>query len=467
MKPVLVVDDDEWDDYCSFAERVIDLTDMEVETRDDYTIRRNADGTATITGLDVGHDYKILYSTNLTWSERYLTSLKEETYTFDNVDPGDSVTFSYTTSHQYSADPLGVIHGYDVNVMMEITVKSSHAFVETTSDPSLDGVHYNFKVFKGETFDNNYYFWDNVTYEGVNVTVTCVSQEPTILHTYITSPIETVHIDYLDIRLYLGATISYNITTKQLNVTFSPEMLYVYEEHMGGRYEWVVAGRDAHTVDSIGAALAAAAIKNKGIEIGYAGMDIIYTEYDIHSVPNIMRKFGVDNTWDDFLDDGSTPGERAALRDDWCTNWPVSSSNIIGVGGPLINLFTYYMNDFVEGFYGIPDFTPYGPWSGAVIGLTCWSKNAYYSNETYGYAVIGTYKDLNGTIGIVIWGVWGRDTFYATKWFHENIHYLQTINDHVTAIILRIDYTDPEHPTFTIVEHLGTISEKEPIHEDP
>jgi hypothetical protein len=30
----------------------------------------------------------------------------------------------------------------------------------------------------------------------------------------------------------------------------------------------------------------------------------------------------------------------------------------------------------------------------------------------------------------------------------------------VTALILEIDYTDPEHPTFCIPEVLGTISER-------
>jgi hypothetical protein len=44
---------------------------------------------------------------------------------------------------------------------------------------------------------------------------------------------------------------------------------------------------------------------------------------------------------------------------------------------------------------------------------------------------------------------------------------LQTENRGITSIILRILYTDPTHPTVSIVEHLGTISEKNPIHEDP
>jgi hypothetical protein len=36
---------------------------------------------------------------------------------------------------------------------------------------------------------------------------------------------------------------------------------------------------------------------------------------------------------------------------------------------------------------------------------------------------------------------------------------LQRFPDHATSIIIQIDYCDPLHPTFTIVEVLGTISE--------
>jgi len=258
----------------------------------------------------------------------------------------------------------------------------------------------------------------------------------------------------------------------------SPEVKIVYKV-WGGRYEWTVVGKQAHTVDSIGASLVTAAIKNKNLEIGFAGMDMIYTEYGIQSVPNVMVKHGAGNAREDYY--YSPTDKRTDLRDDWCPiwyyddvndywtttgGWPVSSSNMITVGGPLVNLLTYYTNDFVEAIYGIPEFTPYGPWSGAVAAITCWSKNAYYSSADVGYAVVATAKDKNATVIITIWGVWGRDTFYATKWFEQNKFILQHINPHVTSIILEIDYTDPEHPVIYPIELLGTISSKYP-HEDP
>jgi hypothetical protein len=313
--PVIEVDDEDWDQYCKFSERVIDLTEgYELEARegynwrgqDTYKVKYNNDGTMTITGLDRGHDYKILYSTKLE-----------------------------------------------------------------------------------------------------------------------------------------------------------------------GRYEWTIVGKDAASVDSVGAALVTAAFKNKQVEIGNAGLDMMEAEENL--IPWVMCKFGAGNTWSDYFKapkvtvlPTSLPGTRASLKDDWCTTWPVSSSNVISIGGPLINVLTSYVNDFTDAYYATWDFatdTGYGYYAkGAIVALPCWAKNYYYSGPDKGYAVIATYKDINGTVIFTIWGIWGRDTFYASKFFHEEIIYeLQEADafDHVTALILEIDYTHPEHPTFSIPEVLGTISEKE------
>ena len=251
---------------------------------------------------------------------------------------------------------------------------------------------------------------------------------------------------------------------------------------MLGRYEWVVVGRDAHSADSAGAALVSAAFKNKNIEIGMAGMEMGFedpTFPGIINIPYVMYCFGtLPGTRADYKFDTTTPGQRTALRDDWCRHWPISSSNIISVGGPLANLLTYYVNDFTEAFYGIytgtETFTTFEDWRNKVVALTCWSKNAYASSADVGYAVIATYKDINGTVIFTVWGLQARDTFYASVWLNGDrergippgIHFLQEINPGVTSIILKINYSDPEHPTFTIVEKLGTISEKPP-HQDP
>ena len=479
-KPVKNVADADWDQYCEFSERVEDLTEDEVEARvgyawkgqDTYTVTYNPDGTMTISGLDVGHDYKILYSTLPEWEDGDSIALTEYFNTFDNIDPGDSVTFTYSDSYLFDADPLGVIHGFNFNVKMEITVKNTVAvdFTEDLEDPDLDGVHTDFKVFKEETYYNSYYFWDNVTYSGTNVVVTCVSQEPTILTWNITSPEETVHIDVLDIRLHLASEISYNYTTKQLNVTFAPYMGYGYSEHMGGRYEWGIVGRDAKSVDSAGLSMVSAAFKNKQVEYGLAGADMYDSALSLQ-MPWVMSRIGTGYTRENYYYSGTD--YRTALKDDWCTTWPIASSNIIVEAGPRANVLAWYANDFAQAFFGLTEFTDYAPWENAIIPLTCWNPTktrSYADSGTTGYAVVSTYKDINGTVLFNIWGYDGIDTFYVSKWFHEEgIYQLQDAPEGLTAIIVEITYYQSTgegyKPTsFSIVECLGTISETEWIH---
>ncbi|MEM2352043.1 MAG: hypothetical protein QXT26_06515 [Thermoproteota archaeon] len=240
-----------------------------------------------------------------------------------------------------------------------------------------------------------------------------------------------------------------------------------------GRYEWTIVGRDSETVDSAGAAMVTAAFKDKiiwdyifykewglycpcmlgGAEIGLSGADMAAKKVQ-NDMPWVMRRFGTGNTMADYKDSIG----RAALKDDWCTTWPVASSAMIGVGGPLANLLAYYANDFTPALYGLPEYAC-DEWAGKIIALSCWSQNTYESTEETGYAVISTYKDLNGTVIFLIWGDWGRDTYYATKWFlEEGIWELQWVPCCTTALIIEIDYTVHE-PTVSVVEVLGTISE--------
>jgi hypothetical protein len=230
-----------------------------------------------------------------------------------------------------------------------------------------------------------------------------------------------------------------------------------------GRYEWVVVGRDAASVDSIGAALVTASIKQKNITIGLGGLDIA-DPMIANSIPYVMAE--VDEDYKDDLG-------RAYLMDDWCTYWPVASSNMLSIGGPIANLLTYYANDFTDAIYGIPEYTPSLTYEGMIAGVTCWNRgwdgtwNTYESSEDTGYAVISTYKDINGTVLLNVWGHWGRDTYYATEWLHGNVEreippgivQLQDAPYCLTAIIIEIDYDDPEHPEYEIVECLGTITE--------
>jgi hypothetical protein len=262
----------------------------------------------------------------------------------------------------------------------------------------------------------------------------------------------------------LSKYISWNLYGSEVKVLYS-----TIEENEKGRYEWTILGRDAHTSDSLGAALVTAAFKNKDIEIGLSGLDMMYYEWLMPSIPYVMNCFETaPGARADYKDDGSTPGDRTALRDDWCTTWPIASSNMITVGGPLANVLTLYFNDFTDAFWGIncsiynEVYTPYSTWQDKVVALTCWNgtKKAYGADVDTGYGVIATYKDINGTVGLAIWGIGPRDTYYTSKFFHEEIIYeLQSFPLCVTSIILKIDYTDPLHPEFSIVECLGTISE--------
>jgi hypothetical protein len=239
-----------------------------------------------------------------------------------------------------------------------------------------------------------------------------------------------------------------------------------------GRYEWITVGRDAATVDSAGASLVSEAFDStKDISLSIAGADMA-SATTANTMPSVMDKWGgTGDTWADYY---KTPGTdyRTALKDDWCTQYPVATSNMIGVGGPLANMLAYYSNDFADAIYGLtaPAAFAGSAYAGKITGVACWNRgwngtwNTYSSSTTTtkGYAVISTYKDLNGTTVFLIWGHYGRDTYYASKWFHDSeITELQSAPRGVTSIIVQITYStsDPTHPTFNIVECLGTISE--------
>ncbi|MFW6111194.1 MAG: hypothetical protein ACOC6H_04075 [Thermoproteota archaeon] len=230
-----------------------------------------------------------------------------------------------------------------------------------------------------------------------------------------------------------------------------------------GRWEWGVVGRDAASVDSMGLSMVSAAMKNKGIEYGLAGEDMYDPEL-ANRVPWVMAQLGEGDTFEAYRDEMG----RAYIKDDWCESRAVSSSNMLFIGGaePNVNLGTYYFNDFTDvasDFTG--EFTSGSPWEGTIFSTTCWNKNTYTSNESIGYAVISTYKDINGTVGLSIYGHWGRDTYYATQWFlEEGAYQLQEAPDCLTSIVLEIDYSTCE-PTFGVSEGLGTISEIDWTHE--
>jgi hypothetical protein len=242
------------------------------------------------------------------------------------------------------------------------------------------------------------------------------------------------------------------------------------EENEKGRYEWMVLGKDARTIDSAAAAYVSEAFDStKDIRVEMMGMDIREFNYGPNS-PYVMSGPGT-ATRANYIDSLGRPH----LKDDWCTTWPVASSNMIFMAGPRANLGTEYMNEFLNVFFARSEYVVNNTGqSNTIMGLSCWNRNNY----TSGYGVISVYKDLNGTVGLVFWGYDADDYYYTCKWFwsypdgitcpddtvvYSGIEYLQHENRGVTDIILEITYPtlDPTHPTVEVSsERLGTISEK-------
>jgi hypothetical protein len=289
------------------------------------------------------------------------------------------------------------------------------------------------------------------------------------------APYYTINFENGTINFYHYVT-GIGYTTWTLPIGTHVKVLYsTIEENEKGRYEWMVVGKDAATIDSIGAAYMTEAFDSKkDIEVQVTGLDINDTVYGPHA-PFVMGG-AVTGTRTDYRD---TLG-RPSLRDDWCTTYPVSSSNMLFSGGPLANLGAEYFNEFTNAFWARTEYVVNNTGQAyKILALSCWNKTSYSD----GHAVVSVYEDLNGTIGFLIWGVTGQDTYYAAKWFwdipggltapdgttvYSGIEYLQHENRGVTDIVLKITYptANPTHPTFSIVERLGTISEKTP-HLDP
>ncbi len=485
-----------WESYCRFSERVLWNGELKYPLRSVYTDYDYELYVNATTG--VGHIWipaskvpsagtviKILYSTDTSY-----TNYGNISFTYSDYKAfAAPVTFSYfdpTWGDSVFTDYLGVTYRFNVEYF-EFTV-SNTSVVQGGANYSLTGTSdwwaEDIKVFKeNPAVIKVYWLGTNrwiATGSGNNINITITRFELTLT---ITPPEKTdVHIDWIHIDADYNVTALYDATHGYWNVTIELNINgqglrddQLYTEHIPGRYEWTIVGRDSRAVDSAGAAMATAAFKNKQIEIGLSGLDMQDTLYGPY-IPWTARN--LTGTTDNRANYNDALG-RETLRDDWCHTWPVSSSNLIAVGGPAANLITEYFNEFTEAFMINPSlsdyFTVYG-----ILPLTCWDKLGHFIegntiNDPYGYAVITTYKDINGTVGFLIWGWTGQDTYYACKFFHEEIIYeLQDFPLCATSIILEIDYSvDPKHPSFSVVEVLGTISEttvelvKGGIHPDP
>ena len=384
---------------------------------------------------------------------------------------GEKHSYEYFTAH----DKLG---DYYVNSIGIQTQGGAIAYVDDLSVAYLDrtsGIRYE-RVYNMEEDKLIPTDWD--TYcsfaERVLVDGALIDRSPNHLVRNYTEggnpPYYTINFKNSTITFYHYATgQGYHLWTLPIGTHL--KILYsTIEENEKGRYEWLVVGRDAATIDSLGAAYVSEAFDSiKDIDVLKMGMDVNETRWG-PLAPFVMGG-ATSGTRADYRDSLGRPH----LRDDWCTNIAVASSDMIFVGGPIAQLGTEYFNEFTDIFFASSAYvTNDTGQSNKILALSCWNKNATGS----GYATIGVYKDLNGTIGLVIWGFDGQDTYYASNWFwnypagitcpddtivYSGIEYLQHENRGVTSIMLKITYptADPTHPTVSIVERVGTISEKD------
>ncbi|MGQ9565051.1 MAG: hypothetical protein ACUVT5_00700 [Candidatus Bathyarchaeales archaeon] len=227
-----------------------------------------------------------------------------------------------------------------------------------------------------------------------------------------------------------------------------------------GRYEWNVVGTVSAAIDSAGAAMISDAFEEwKDIEVYKAALELKEATWGPYA-PYLLREQGVANRSRSQYRDSLN---RLHLKDDWCSTYPISSSNIIVVGGPSANGLAEYFNDFTDAFLTKSDVSTSDLTGWGIYAPGCWNKTrAYYGGASgaSGYAVISTYLDLNGTIGFIVWGYDGQDTYYACYALrHGLIAYLQYLQPGVTTIILKFTYTGSCAPTISIVECLGIFTE--------
>ena len=421
-----------------------------------------------------------LYYTNPTWGVDNSFNLDYLTagHSFNITNTNLNVTYTTTPTDGASSNLTGTFHweAWDIKVTKESnvypTVIVPFDFPSMTNLITQNNIAINFTKFK------MYYDIWPPEWESLEQDLDLYIDHVNLI------------VDYNFTAVYNATLDTFNVTTS-FNIHGNPDL---YTEHMPGRYEYGIVGRTAASVDSAGLSLVSAAFKDKEVEYGWAGEDMMDAEI-ANQIPFVMSPVSAGNVWASYYYSGTD--FRTGLKDDYCRAGyalsytipnQISRANLIGVGGPLANMLAYYGNDFADAFYGLntptQQFTPYATWQNAIVPLSCWnaSHRGYTDTNTVGYAVVSVSQDWNGTTLFLIWGNWGRDTYYVTRWFQEDgIFEFQTFDRGVTSVVVKITYentTEGYKPTgFSVPEVLGTISErgiyygsvltKGGIHEDP
>lgn len=252
-----------------------------------------------------------------------------------------------------------------------------------------------------------------------------------------------------------------------------------------GQYEWTVLGEASLPSDSLGASMLSSAWSDwKNIEVWLSALEVDASLAP--SIPVTLRKFTDTETPSrlNYHYDHAGGDHRAAFRDDWCTpdDWSgelihpkaISSSDLIIVGGPLANEAAMYFNDFTDALI----FTNYGD---GFYGPGCWARtvNPHYqgmdfvdvpkhelwydsttTEDDIGHAIVSTYKDLNETVGFIVYGYTAEDTYYTCSALRGGLlPWMQRLQEGVTTLIIEIDYSDLHPVKFHVKESLGRFTE--------
>ena len=517
--PAVYVTDQEWDQYNVNSERVEDMNtstllhrvandplmgDLQQYTVDYTTVF----GQSYLTGIVLpatSDYYKITYST-LTWF-----TYPSQTFTPSFGGPGVNTTTlingNLTTPGTLGSlglqyllygykDPLGATH--TISDYLNISESNSTALTANAT-VTLSGNLYDsgsdVMVFKEDTLKQDIY-----TTWGINQTEMSNGMTLTFnginLNWTVTAPTLTdLLIDAFNFNLAYTMTLKFvYINSTYYYFTFTSSFVYgsepgIFTETIPGSYQWGIVGTTAATVDSAGLSMVSAALKDKEVEYGLGASDIFagasnpsnqmpwimteistahtdpswlnyyYNNYGGTYASNNDMRVGLSDAWDPYAYIGTVGGIVGTT-----VNVPITTSNMIGIGGPLANMLSYYGNDFIDALYASPQFSVGSPWSGNIAALTDWGRLSYSDTSTTGYASISTTQDINGTTMFLLWGLWGRDTYYAAQWFQEEgIYELQQAPCGLTSIILKITYESTPQgykPTgFSVVQCLGRVSE--------
>jgi hypothetical protein len=510
----------DWDTYCNFTEcvewsnalkhpaRSKWLGAATLSTGEPYELFVNSTtgvGNVTIRAASVpvtGTIIKVLYSTNCTISYdetgvvNYGGSLSIGNASLTPLTRAVTSTLVPATSTNSSSwtDPLSIVQnvsilydGFEFNITGSPSagqLLTGLDYLNITLDVKIPPEGGYVTVYNSTYFAQEMGTRFNITYAG-NMTVKYQVSPPNSLAGY---EHEYVHVNG-SILVRANHTLGYADGAYNVTANYTIAGLSLTKAMMG-RYEWVVVGNHSRAIDSVGSAMVAEAFKEKQVVTDNGGLD----QMDMWgtNIPYLLSDLGNATwraggpAWTDIYDSLG----RLAYIDDWCTRYPVSTSNIITVAGPSANLFSEYFNEFSQAIqiYGITS----GNLIDVIFAPTCWNTTKtsnytgqyYYSNGQFvrgstgtGIGVITTYKDINGTVGFMIYGWSGDDTYYTCKWFQEyGAYYLQTENRGVTTLVVRLDYNeygevtsnpmppnyryDAHNPAVTIIERLGTISEK-------